>query len=382
MHMAQITIAPEQAVDDHTLAPIRAIDPHLVLVFGPTARFQNPQMADALALGLPDSLRMGCSTSGQIDGLSVLDHETVITGVRFREAGFVLRSERVADTADSDGAGRRLARQLAGTGLHTLIILACGVDINGSALIGGISAELGSGVKLVGGLAGDDGAFERTFTMCGASISDREVVALAICRESIAVAHGTFGGWEPFGLARRITHCEGNLLFALDNEPALAIYERYLGGHAADLPAAGLLFPLSVMDPDQKPMGLTRTILGIDRERGALLLAGDLPADGYVQLMHASTDQLVTGAETAAQATRSRLAAEAPGLALLVSCIGRKLVMGTRTDEEVEAVADILPAGSRIAGFYSNGEISPLLETVGCGLHNQTMTISFLHERA
>ena len=228
MHMAQITIAPEQAVDDHTLAPIRAIDPHLVLVFGPTARFQNPQMADALALGLPDSLRMGCSTSGQIDGLSVLDHETVITGVRFREAGFVLRSERVADTADSDGAGRRLARQLAGTGLHTLIILACGVDINGSALIGGISAELGSGVKLVGGLAGDDGAFERTFTMCGASISDREVVALAICSESIAVAHGTFGGWEPFGLARRITHCEGNLLFALDNEPALAIYELSL----------------------------------------------------------------------------------------------------------------------------------------------------------
>ena len=135
MHMAQITVSPEQAVDAQTLAPIRAIDPHLVLVFGPTARFRNSQLADALALALPDSLRMGCSSSGQIDGLSVLDHETVVTGVRFREAALALRSERVADSADSAPAGRRLARQLAGTGLHTLIILACGVDINGSALI-------------------------------------------------------------------------------------------------------------------------------------------------------------------------------------------------------------------------------------------------------
>ncbi len=381
MKIAQTHLRPGQPVDAPSLAPLIALEPHLLIAFGPMARFEDPGFARTLGELMPAAARMGCTTSGQIDGLSVLDDETVFTAVRFDDPAIGLRAEHLADTSDSEAAGRRLARQLAGPGLHTVVILACGVDINGSALITGIAGELGHDVTLVGGLAGDGGAFQRTLTLCGDRIDKRQVVGLGIYSDRIAVAHGTFGGWEPFGLARRITRCEGNRLYALDDEPALQIYERYLGHHAENLPAAGLLFPLSVMDANQTPLGLTRTILGIDREQGALLLAGDLPADGYVQLMHASTDQLVTGAERAAQATVDRMSGQTPGLALLVSCIGRKIVMGTRTDEEVEAVVDAFPAGSRATGFYSNGEISPLLDTVGCGLHNQTMTVSFIHER-
>ncbi|MEY2954251.1 MAG: hypothetical protein RLZZ401_2338, partial [Pseudomonadota bacterium] len=65
---------------------------------------------------------------------------------------------------------------------------------------------------------------------------------------------------------------------------------------------------------------------------------------------------------------------------LLISCIGRKLVMGARVDEEVEAVADVFGPGAVLTGFYSNGEISPHMQTVDCKLHNQTMTITTLRE--
>jgi hypothetical protein len=96
--------------------------------------------------------------------------------------------------------------------------------------------------------------------------------------------------------------------------------------------------------------------------------------------MHASTDALVDGAEAAAEAAKAMHAGDQQGLALLVSCVGRKLVMGGRVDEEVEAVADVFGRGATLAGFYSYGEISPFSPAVECKLHNQTMTITYIAE--
>jgi hypothetical protein len=218
--------------------------------------------------------------------------------------------------------------------------------------------------------------------------SDR-IACVGLYGDQLHLAHGSFGGWEPFGPARKVTRCAHNVLFELDGESALDVYKRYLGEHAKELPASGLLFPLAMLGQDHSEVGLIRTILAVDEEQGSLTLAGDIDPEGYLRLMHASTDTLVSGAETAAQAAaESASAAQAsqqqsgPGLALLVSCVGRKLVMGGRTEEEVEAVADALGQGAVISGFYSYGEISPFTGEVACKLHNQTMTITYLTESA
>ena len=98
--------------------------------------------------------------------------------------------------------------------------------------------------------------------------------------------------------------------------------------------------------------------------------------------MHAQTDKLVDGAEKAANQIVNKInRAERNSLSLLVSCVGRKLVMGGRVDEEIEAVAEVLGNNTTIAGFYSYGEISPYLSGVGCALHNQTMTITSISEK-
>jgi len=170
------------------------------------------------------------------------------------------------------------------------------------------------------------------------------------------------------------------VLFELDGKPALDIYKRYLGDYASGLPASGLLFPFALLSNEQQESGLIRTLLGVDEAAGSLTLAGDIPQGGYVRLMHASTEALVDGAEAAARATLDMVQGPGPGLALLVSCIGRKLVMGDRVDEEVEAVGTLLGKDAVLAGFYSNGEISPYLDTTECRLHNQTMTITYLSE--
>ena len=199
--------------------------------------------------------------------------------------------------------------------------------------------------------------------------------------EAIDFAHGSFGGWEPFGPARKVTRCDGNVLFELDGEPALDIYKRYLGDHAKGLPASGLLFPFAMVGEDRNAVGLIRTILGIDEAAGSLVLAGEIYQDGYLQLMHASTDALVEGATQAAEQARAGIAdASNEGLAVLVSCVGRKLAMAGRVDEEVEAVSDTLGRSFAVTGFYSNGEISPDHAGPECHLHNQTMTITLITE--
>jgi hypothetical protein len=179
---------------------------------------------------------------------------------------------------------------------------------------------------------------------------------------------------------RKVTRSKDNVLFELDGEPALEVYKRYLGQYAKDLPASGLLFPFSMVSAGRDPTGLIRTILGVDEQTGSVTLAGDIDPDGYLKLMHSNTDQLVSGAEAAADAARQMLQDDGRGLILLVSCVGRKLVMGGRVDEEVEAVADVFGENAVVTGFYSYGEISPFVAGGECRLHNQTMTVTYINE--
>ena len=358
----------------------RDIQPNLMLAFGPAGWLNT--LSASLAGDFADCVRLGCTTAGEISSQGVSDGNCVVTAVRFDTTTVRAASTALVDMSDSFAAGQRLAQQLPVEGLRAVWVMGQGVNINGSAMIAGMTDVLGSQVLITGGLAGDAGAFKETFVLDDAGVHADRIACVGLYGEGLQVGHGSFGGWEPFGPARKVTRCVNNLLFELDGEPALEVYKRYLGEHAKGLPASGLLFPLAMLGKDHAEVGLIRTILAVDEEQGSLTLAGDMDPDGYVRLMHASTDALVDGAQAAAQAALLALAQSGPGLALLVSCVGRKLVMGGRVEEEVEAVADVFRQNTALAGFYSYGEISPFAGEMDCKLHNQTMTITYLAEVA
>lgn len=369
------------AVTAADLAPFQGMEPHLVLVFASLEAMQSLDV-QVLRQTLPSAQWVGCSTAGEISQQGVSDGSVVLTALWFERPAFRVASEPIQGMADSVGVGQRLAARLAAPELRHVMVLGQGADINGSGLVEGLTGTLGPDVVVTGGLAGDGGRFTGAQVLGPEGVSGRNIVAIGFDGPGWHITHGSFGGWQPFGPIRSVTRCDGNVLYELDGERALDIYKRYLGDYAAQLPASGLLFPWSVLGDDQNAMGVTRTILGVNEVDGSLVLAGDVPQGGHLQLMRASVDALVDAAESAAQAACATQAPVGDRLAVLVSCIGRKLVMGTRVDEEVEAVGQVMGSGTTVAGFYSNGEISPHHGSFDCKLHNQTMTITLVSEVA
>ena len=363
------------------LTSLAIINPNFVTVFGAVAFFKDEAFIAALRSTFPAANIIGCSTAGEISNAGVNDGGCIVSAVHFTSTRLTPASTRLKNMEDSFAAGERIGAALSSPDLKAVMVFGPGVQINGSDLVEGIASRVGGKLPITGGLAGDGGAFQQTFTFGPEGACDNAIVAVGLAGDALQFAHGSFGGWESFGPARKVTRSVGNVLFELDGEPALGVYKRYLGEHAADLPASGLLFPFAMLGEDHDALGLIRTILGIDEAAGSLTLAGAIDPNGYLKLMHASTDRLVDGAEAAAQAARAMQDNPGDSLAILVSCVGRKLVMGDRVDEEVEAVGDVFGSNATLTGFYSYGEISPFAPGSACQLHNQTMTITCISEK-
>ena len=335
-----------------------------------------------LAARFPGATLCGCSTAGEILGSRVYDDCIVAAIVQFASTRVLAVSESTANEADSGAVGRRAAAILNQHGLRHVLILSDGLSVNGTALISGLREKLPPSVSITGGLAGDGSRFQRTFVGLGPKIERNQVVAIGFYGPDLFIGFGSRGGWVGFGPRRRITRSQGNSLLELDGQPALALYKRYLGERAANLPASGLLFPLELTQKIAEQAGLVRTILAMDEGKQSLTFAGDMPEGWYVRLMKATGDQLVAGAASAASDACLNSHGGGPALAIMVSCVGRRLVMGQRIDEELEAVVRALPESTEAVGFYSYGEACPLAGRDGGELHNQTMTITLLSEKA
>lgn len=347
----------------------------LVLVFAARELETDDTLWHRLKTHFPQALIAGCSTSGEILGDRVTDGGASIAIVKMAHSHLKLASTPTRQ-GDSLAAGQRLAQQLLAPDLKAVLVLSDGLLVNGSDLVQGLSDSLPASVQITGGLAGDGANFEHTWVITNTAPTQGAISAIGFYGERLIAGYGSRGGWDLFGPERQVTRSAGNIVYELDGNPALTLYKQYLGDEVKNLPASGLLFPLAIKtQPGEEP--IVRTLLAVDEDQQALIFAGDVPEGQVTQLMRANFDRLIEGAENAAEQIQTSATGEQ--LAIAISCVGRKLILKSRIDEEVEATLDALPAGSQQVGFYSYGELSPT-GALSCRLHNQTMTLTLIGE--
>ncbi len=359
------------------------IDANIVLYFISPDVKDVDKVLQEIKSQYPNAQTVGLTTGGEIFNEEV-SHSTVsIAAIQLENTPFQIVSLPISNITESEEIGEKLGRLINKDDLNSVMLFSDGLKTNGTGLIKGLTSVLGHDVKITGGLAGDNEKFERTKVGLNKSPEEGQTVAIAYYGNHLVYGHGSAGGWDNFGPQRLITRAEGNVLYTLDNKPALELYKRYLTEEQVkDLPGSGLLYPLSIQSSDSLKNDTVRTIVGIDEKEQSLIFAGDIPQGHMARLMMGSFDRLIDGASTAAeQACALSDSIEGDSLTLMISCIGRRLLMGQQISGEAEAVYDTLKKGSKAIGFYSYGEIAPNPSNNLCQLQNQTMTITHFGEK-
>lgn len=365
--------------DKGWMGDVALINPSIILAFGSQTACSESIVKPWLAEHFPGVPFVGSSTAGEIIGNQVFDDSIVITAIELERSSICLHYQSFTHGDNSFDLGASLAQRFDRQGLKLLFVLSEGLNINGTQLVKGLQSILGDDIPITGGLAGDGSYFDKTVVCVDSDDGPNMIAAVGFYGEELQVGFGSLGGWDPFGPERLVTRAKDNVLYELDDGSALALYKRYLGEYAANLPASGLLFPLSLSLPDGRR--IVRTLLAVNEDEQSMTFAGDIPEGVYARLMKANFDRLIDGAHDAAKQSPHASVRDSAELAILISCVGRKMVLEQRVEEEIEGVREVLGPEPVFCGFYSYGEICPLSESTACELHNQTMTITTLSER-
>lgn len=350
----------------------------IVFIFGNREDIKEPKIYKEIRALFPDADIVGCSSSGNIIDGALSEASVVATAVYFEKGTVQLSVQDFTPEDNVSAMAEKIIHGLPSEGLKHVFLLSDGLNINGSCLAKGANSALKGDIAMTGGLAGDGTDFEETWVIANDVAKQNRLVAIGFYGESLHISSGCFAGWDEFGIYRRITKSEGNVVYEIDNQPALDLYKKYLGTYANELPGSGLRFPFNVKK-DENTDAVIRSILAVNEEEKSLFFAGDVEEGSYARLMKTDIDGLIDGSEVAA--SRIKQFNDKPALGLVVSCVGRRVILNQLTDEEIEAISDILGENVALTGFYSYGELAPHSnEILSCRLHNQTMTLTTIYE--
>lgn len=351
---------------------------NLVLAFGERVLLDDVLPYKKIKYIYPKADIVICSTSGQISNTSLVENSIVATAISFEKTAIKVSEIDILNNFNIQELGAMIKKDFFKEDLKSILIFSEGSFVNGTELINELIKQTKETVPIFGGLAGDEYKFEKTIVGLNSDASQGKVVAVGFYGDAIHFGFGSEGGWSDFGPEREVTLSEKNVLYKIGDRFALDLYKEYLGKYAKELPGSSLYFPLS-MKENIKAAPVVRTILSIDESKKSMTFAGNIPQGSFVRLMKGNLDKLIDASYNAASQTFSGQSIK-PELALLVSCVGRKIVLGSRIEEELEVVKEVFGEDTLVCGFYSYGEISPTLKKVACELHNQTMTIATIYE--
>lgn len=365
-------------------------EPNFVLVFA-SSLFKQDEIVAGVKQAAPNALMVGCSDAGEIVTSGPMTKGVVVMAVASDEIEFIVgMGDGVG--ADSTLAGKKAAedllKKLGGKKPVLVISILEGLTGNGAAIVRGMQQVLGEHFPIIGGSAGDDFAFKKTFEYFdGKAVNDMAIAVGLVGNFSWGM--GVRHGWEPIGLPMKVTKSEGAVLKELDGKPALKIYEDVFGTKAEDLvknPLAWLAYtyPLGMSIEGSSEL-LIRDVV-IANEKGEITCAAEIPEGSEIRLMLGDPEKAIKAAKEVAESALAQLNGTKPKAIFIFNCIARfKLLTEGRIGEEIAAVQEVLGKDVPLIGFYTYGEQAPIggnIDPAVChsAFHNETMALLVLGE--
>jgi len=362
--------------------------PDLIVIFSSVALDQEKMLQGVNSVA-GDAVIVGCSDSGEITTEGPVKEHVAVMAVSSDQIEFTAGIGKGVGV-NSHEAGKQAAAEVvkkAKGKISMFVMLPDGTTGNGAAIVRGVQEALGKHFPIMGGSAGDDFKFEKTYQYFQDQVLHDAVVGIGFSGKfswGVGVRHG----WEPIGLPMKVTKSEGAVLKELDGKPALKIYEDYFGRKAEELikePIARMAYtyPLG-MSVEGSPELLIRDVV-IANEKGEITCAAEIPQGSEIRLMLGDREKAIQSAKEAAEEALSQLKGSSPKLILVFDCMARNKLLGRRRPEEIIAVQEILGKEVPLLGFYTYGEQAPLggnidPEVCQSVFHNETMALLAIGE--
>ena len=248
------------------------------------------------------------------------------------------------------------------------------LTISNEVILESLESALGKKVPVFGGLTAGQHPSKQTYQFCKTEVCSNSVPVL-LFSGPIQFSHGVANGWHPIGKAGQVTKAINNVVYEINNQPALSFYHHYLG----TLPPTSE-YPLALLDP-LSDLHYMRAPSGIyDETIGSITFFGDVPEGAVVQITEASHDDILAASSQSVQQALDSYSGKSPDTALFFSCVGRRQLLGSRTKEEHALAQKLLGEALPSCGFYTNGEISPLQDRGSSHIHNETFVTLLLGE--
>jgi hypothetical protein len=335
------------------------------------------ELLKGICEGAGTDVIVGCTSDGEISSAGLSMNSAVLAGIISDHIDFEIVTIQGLES-DSTAAGRRLADAFSSTPKY-IQIFSDGLTGNGCAIIEGIASVVGEHLPITGGAAGDNGRFIKTLQFGNGRIYTDAISGIAF-HGDFHLGTGLASGWTPIGLPKQVTKASGNVVYELNGEPALNVYERFLGDHAHKLPAIGVEYPLGYQKAstieDQEDLYILRATMSVDRKARSITFAGEIPVGAQVNLTCGDNTSILAAAGKASKQARSAFGDVTPGIIFCYSCMARKIVLGSQTDKEIKQVQAEFGSQVPLIGFYTYGEYCPAGCTTLNYLHNETITLN------
>jgi len=371
--------AATEAVED-----LSGNKPDIFFVFSSVA-YNQKAVLEGVNQVADGTMVVGCSAAGEISP-QASDHESVVVmAMSAPKMNFsVGKSNGVSKDSFKAGADAAKATlKAAGKKKFDLfIMIADGMTGNGADIVKGVQSVLGENFPIIGGSAGDDYRFEKTYEYFGDKVLTDSVIGIGLSGD-FKFGFGIRHGWEPVGLPMTVTEAEGTVIKKIDGKPALKVYEDYFQREASELieqPLARMAYtyPLGVAVEGSDELLIRDPVVA--NKKGEITMASETPKGSIVRLMIGDQDNAKNAADWAANRAKEQLGKATPKCAIMFNCMARKKLFGMKCHEENALVSSIIGKDVPIIGFYTYGEKGPLLGKIGTPayFHNETMTMLLL----